>query len=96
MIFSKQEAIDAIISHIRRFGQSSDWYVGITNDPDRREREHRNSDYPGLEHFAYLEVDSREVAHAIEHYICKRYKTINSCTIGGARSDSKYVYVFKV
>jgi hypothetical protein len=72
----------------------SNWYIGITNKPHRRKSQHI-VDLKGKPFF-WVEYNarSRDIAESIE----KRFhdKGMRDARhAGGARNDSKFVYVYK-
>lgn len=69
------------------------WYVGITNDENRRKAEH-NYKFIGIKYWKSFLTKSMEEANSIEQYFHKK-GTINKPSKYGAIGTSKIVYVFK-
>ena len=72
----------------------SNWYVGITNHPHIRKSQH-SINIEGNPYFwqEYI-ARTREIAEAIEKSFHDRGMK-EKRHAGGARSDNKYVYVYK-
>ncbi|GHT35483.1 hypothetical protein FACS189434_13360 [Bacteroidia bacterium] len=69
------------------------WYVGITNNPKIREKQH-NLTYKNKMYLHICYAYSKEIGNQIEKYFSDK-GTINKPIIGGAKKNSFYVYVFK-
>jgi len=69
------------------------WYVGITNDTDRRKAQHKINNL-GLKYWKTFEAENMEKANEVEAYFSKK-GTINRPSKNGAKRNSKFVYVFK-
>tara|TARA_R110002049_G_C8951256_1_gene545910 strand:- start:41 stop:403 length:363 start_codon:yes stop_codon:yes gene_type:complete len=69
------------------------WYVGITNDTNRRKAEHRIN-VLGLKYWRTFDAETMENANEIESYFSKK-GTINRPSKNGANRFSKFVYVFR-
>lgn len=61
------------------------WTIGVTDDPDRRRREHGNPKF-----WHHWDADSEQVARNIEAYFLD--KGMKGAPGGGGRAD--YVYIF--
>ena len=67
----------------------SDYYCGITNDVERRAKEHN------AEFINYVESDSKETAIAAEILLGKNGYDIGKKAGNGARENSVFVYIYK-
>lgn len=80
---TEQEIKAEIERHIN--GRYSVWTIGITDDPDRRKREHGN---PQCWH--HWDASTEEVARRIESYFLEK-----GCKgAGGGGGNANYVYIF--
>lgn len=79
------DIISAIDVKVGNMGNNA-WYIGITNDPDRRKREHAR-----VRGWEYWDAGSKEIATLIEDYFTDRGMNGGG---GGGNEDSKYVYVY--
>ena len=71
------------------------WYVGVTNKPSRRKKEHiKQKELTGLVYLNTWETASKEDALHIERFFHKK-GMLDGIQAGGARSNSVHVYVFK-
>ena len=97
-MFSK---VNKTIRHMRRFVRAhsllfvewDNWYVGVTNDLDKRLATHRRrwgKDFKVRTHFQLS--DARQAAAVEKHFLQKGMRGSG----GGWARDSVYVYVFKV
>lgn len=72
----------------------SNWYVGITNKPHIRKGQHATKNAGKPYFWQEYNARTREIAEAIEkRFHDKGMKDARHA--GGARYDSKYVYVYK-
>lgn len=69
------------------------WYVGITNNTERRKAEHRVN-VLGLEYWQTFEAENMGKANEVEAYFSNK-GTVNKPSKNGANKNSKFVYVFK-
>jgi hypothetical protein len=76
------------------FVEYSNWYIGITNKPHIRKSQH-TTNIEGKPYFwQEYNARTRNIAEAIEkRFHDKGMKDARH--VGGAKSDSKYVYVYK-
>ena len=72
----------------------SRWYVGISNDPTRRNDEHTRNFGEKICFFKSFYAHTKEIASQIEDYFANK-GTINATGSRGAKDDSRWVYVFK-
>ncbi len=72
-------AIEKIVSYYRA------WTIGVTDDPDRRRREHGNP-----KSWYHWDADSEQIARNVEAYFIE--KGMKGDTGGGGKAD--YVYIF--
>ncbi len=84
---------EQIKSEIKSFintngGAYSDWYVGITEVPKRRLKEHGVTDA-----WIYRQANNVEVARKIEKYFVEILGTDGGT--GGGDEDAVYVYAYK-
>ena len=80
---SSEATIKAAIEKI--VSRYSAWTIGVTDNPDRRKREHGNPDV-----WYQWDADSERVARNIEAYFVD--KGMKGDTGGGGSAD--YVYIF--
>jgi len=92
---TKQEIIDEIKVHIEsEKGPFNTWYIGITNDANRRlfeENEHNVSKENGW--WIYRSSGTKEIAQDIEKYFLEL--GLKGGT-GGGTEDSIIVYAYKI
>jgi hypothetical protein len=69
------------------------WYIGITDDIERRKREHTQK-HGDLKCFASYYAYTKDIACSIETYFTKK-GTLNALGSRGATDNSRYVYIFK-
>ncbi len=69
------------------------WYIGITNDVERRKKEHQKK-YPQMKFFRSFNARTMNISSQIEKHITQK-GTANKAWKGGANENSKWVYVFK-
>ena len=80
----KQSIINAIVDNI--VGSNySDWYIGITDDPQRRKGEHDN-----LTIWHDWKADSEQIARDVEKYFLN--KEMSGGMGGGDTPNSVYIY----
>ncbi|MDX9694375.1 MAG: hypothetical protein RBT49_01150 [Bacteroidales bacterium] len=82
-----------IIKEIENFidGKISNWYVGISNDAERRLKEHGVVLKPANTSWIYRKAPSDEIARKIEKYF--HDKGADGDT-GGGDNDCKFVYAY--
>jgi len=90
------ETRDAIINAIKDLiskneGSYSDYYVGITDDPEKRLFEDHEVSKNGV--YDYWEAMSADSARAVEKYCIDQLNTDGGT--GGGDDYSKYVYVYE-
>ena len=71
------------------------WYVGITNNPMRREAEHKRAYGFNVRYYAVFYAHTKKIASQVEDYFAKK-GTTNFPGSSGAVEDSRWVYVFKI
>jgi predicted GIY-YIG superfamily endonuclease len=69
------------------------WYVGITNDTNRRKYEHRIN-VLGLKYWRTFDAETMENANEIESHFSQK-GTMNRPSKNGANRYSRFVYVFR-
>lgn len=87
---------------------SKHWYAGITNDPERRKREHENEKGIECRFFAYGNCGNEDVARKMEKLLEENGFSIDSKSLEAAldqsvlkegafsnKNPSKYIYVYK-
>lgn len=72
----------------------SDWYCGITNNPNIRNAQHKKN-HGDIKHWIALKAKNKKEANEIETYYSDK-GTTNSSNIAGATVASCYVYIFKI
>lgn len=77
---------------IRVYGN---WYIGITNNTQIRKAQHIKEKSTKALYFNYWDAGNKITAVEIEKYFHSLGMKDNA-TIGGAKSDSCYVYIFKL
>ena len=86
---------EKIIADITNYLQTSNYpgfYIGITNDVERRLfEEHNVSKQNGC--WIYIEADSKSIAQDVEEYFLD--KGMQGDT-GGGNDDSTYVYCYQI
>lgn len=65
------------------------WTIGVTNDLDRRKREHAN-DGKNVDHWRGWPADTEKIARAIE----KRFTDLGMDGDTGGGTNPTYVYIF--
>ncbi len=91
----------SIISKIERWVEKhstawvvyGNWYIGITNNPNARASAHKSAN-GHLYFWNEYDARSRRIAEAIETRFHNKGMKERDLK-GGARDDSRYVYVFK-
>lgn len=94
MAKSKEEIIKDIDNHLQKSGKQyySDFYVGITNDVERRLFEEHNVNRETM-WWIYRTANSKAVAQEIEaYYIAKGMQGHG----GGCADDSQIVYCYAI
>lgn len=85
---------NSIISDFEKYvgiDDYSDWYVGITNDIDRRLFDEHKVDKK-LDRWIYSPAESKDVAQEVEEFFLD--KGMDGAT-GGGNADTIHVYAFK-
>jgi hypothetical protein len=104
-----QEIVDNIVAEIIEYVKShypkkskaipfSDWYCGISNDPENaRTAGHKNrKQISELANHKSFYAHSLSNARKIEETICKTWG-LGSCAVyGGVKQNSKWVYVYNL
>ncbi|MDD4271339.1 MAG: hypothetical protein PHF50_00880 [Patescibacteria group bacterium] len=90
------ETKDTIINAIKNFisqngGKSSDYYVGVTSDPEKRLFDEHKVSRNGV--YDYWEAISADFARAAEKYYVELIGTDGGT--GGGDGYSKYVYIYE-
>ena len=67
----------------------SHWTIGITDDPERRRKEHR-SDGKDTGSWTVWEADTEDIARSVEEYFID--KGMNGA--GGGQGTPNFVYIF--
>lgn len=88
-----------ITKHIKKSMDSDNprlnyWYCGITNDELRRKAEH-NLKKGIVNYWKCFDAETRFNANEVESYFSKK-GTINAPHAGGAKQNSRFVYIFKL
>ncbi len=94
MAKSKEEIIKAIDNHLQKSGKRyySDFYIGITNDVERRLFQEHNVNKDTM-WWIYSTAYSKAVAQEIEeHYLKLGMKG----STGGGSDDTKIVYCYAI
>lgn len=87
-----QKIADDIYSHLNGDTNYKDYYIGITNDIDRRLFGEHNVSRK-YDWWIYCDAINKEHAQAVEeHFLEKGMKG----DIGGGTSDSSWVYCYKI
>lgn len=86
---------EKIIAEITSYLQTSNYtgfYIGITNDVERRLfEEHKVSPKNGC--WIYIEADSKSIAQDVEEYFLNEGMQGDT---GGGNDDSTYVYCYQI
>jgi crotonobetainyl-CoA:carnitine CoA-transferase CaiB-like acyl-CoA transferase len=88
---SVKEVVDAVLKWCRiNFPRNyaSEFYVGITNDPQRRWREHGQ-----VTPFGIFECKNREIAAKAEQQLVNEHDFQGGT--GGGEEDSRFLYCYK-
>jgi len=72
----------------------NNWYVGITNDTNRRKAQHK-SEKGVIKYWKSIDAGSLKEANEVERYFSEK-GTSNLPTINGAKASSKFAYIFKL
>jgi len=87
-----------IEAHVRGYSNFfvvySNWYIGITNNVSKRKTQHKTANKGDLYFWVDYNARSRRIAEAIELYFHKK-GMLETEKVGGAKEDSKYIYVYK-
>ena len=90
---NKNEIIEKISEHIKtRGGFPHDWYVGISQNPERRLPVNHKVDME-KDKWIYIPTNSDQEAREIEDYFVKRIGTDGGP--GGGDDGAKMVYAYK-
>ncbi len=68
----------------------SDFYVGITKNPQER------ADWHKTENYGFIETVSREIAGDVEKEMHKRGYNTGSCPDNGGDEESVFVYIYPI
>lgn len=68
---------------------ASDFYAGITNNVDRRLKEHNAAGY-------YIDCGTYDCACEVETLLANEGFNVGACPANGGTEDSKYVYVYQI
>ncbi|MDI9363422.1 MAG: hypothetical protein QM541_00625 [Flavobacterium sp.] len=71
------------------------WYIGITNNAQIRKAQHKKEKSTKALYFNYWDAGNKLTAVEIEKYF-HLLGMKDKATVGGAKSDSSYVYIFKL
>jgi|GEM_PF-1249990 len=77
------------------FSEYENWYIGITNDTKRRKAEHEYKKELETLHFNSWDAGTVQNAVEIEKYFHDKGMK-DKASVGNAKKDSIYVYVFKI
>lgn len=90
--FTKQEIVDGVEDFVATKSDKAkkNWYVGITNDPDRRLEEH-NVDTSNHDGYIVFLAETQSSAHDAE---IELEDLGYDGDTGGDANDSKFVYAF--
>ncbi len=72
----------------------SKWYVGITNNPRRRRKEHDAEFGIGIQNYAVFYAYTKKTASQVEDFFSRK-GTANALGSRGVTEDSRWVYVYK-
>ena len=78
----------------RKSNINSDWYCGITNNLNIRNVQHKKT-HGEIKLWIGLKAKNKLEANVIESYFNSK-GTLNSSNIAGAKSNSSFVYLFKI
>lgn len=94
MAKSKEDIIHDINAHLQNSGRHyySDFYIGITNDIERRLFQEHNVKRDGM-WWIYRTANSKAIAEEIEKHYLKLGMRGHS---GGGNEDSKIVYCYAI
>lgn len=73
----------------------SRWYVGISNNPNRRMSEHQQEYGMDIRNYVVYYAYTKKIASQVEDYFSKK-GTSNATGPRGATEDSRWVYVYKI
>ncbi len=88
-LLDKDEVID-LFNEISAHKSNSGYYVGITCDPDRREREHN------AEFLAVVDCPSVEKANELEKLLEKEDFETGGATGNGYKPSTTKVYIYRI
>lgn len=69
---TKEEVIKHFVDHAKTYDPTvpnKNWYVGITNDPNRRKEEHECQKDITCAHFTYIQFRTEEDARLVEKWL---------------------------
>lgn len=92
-----QDTINRIEAYINKYGYGAyGWYIGITNDPKRRLKEHDAESTPWI----YQRTDSHVMARQVERHFLTAgpgHKSRHfSGGPGGGDAASTFIYAYKI
>ncbi|MBP5497634.1 MAG: hypothetical protein J6X98_10775 [Bacteroidales bacterium] len=70
------------------------WYVGVSNSPRRRRKEHEDAFGFGIQHYAVFYAYTKKTASQVEDFFSKK-GTAQALGSRCATEDSHWVYVYK-
>lgn len=83
---------------LNHFKSGESWYAGITNNIERRSKEHSVVKF--LNDFRFIEASCQSAAAEIEKILHDKYRFVGggkTNTIGnGSVDDSVFVYIYKI
>jgi len=72
------------------------WYVGVTNNPELRKRQHERRLGRQVRHWCCWNTGRLRTARALEHYFGFHGKGMRGGKVqGNVQRDSTWIYVFK-
>ena len=60
-----------MINHMKQHSGKGKWYAGITNNPERREGEHKD-EYSNMKHFKHWYARSKRIANELECFMAEK------------------------
>ncbi len=94
MKYTKNQIIEAIDAHLQKSAKQyySDFYIGITNDVNRRLFTEHNVDKDNS-WWIYIDAIDKATAQAVEEYYLSKGMKGNT---GGGTDDSTCVYCYQI
>ena len=87
-----------ILEHMKRnstiWVENSRWYVGITNDENRRKKEHEIKNNKQCKFWNCWDMKTKRLSRALESALHKQ-KLLDKDTPGNITEASKFIYVYK-